>query len=95
MRFQIDDDFSADAVISERARAGQTFHIRRNHVGTGMTLTAITRYFAWQPEFMEGYHRHWRVDCFVRRHALAPEPMPLGEKLVTALVREALCEEPI
>jgi hypothetical protein len=95
MGFQINEHFSADGVISERSRAGRIFHIRRNRVGSGMILTAVARYFVWQPEFVEGYHRHWRVDCFVQRHVLAPEPMPLGEALVNALIRERLCDEPI
>jgi hypothetical protein len=77
------------------ARAGQIFHIRRYPSSKGMTLTGIARYFVWKPSFIEGYNRYWRVDCFVKVHPLAPEPMMLGEALVAALVRENLCAEPI
>ncbi len=58
-------------------------------------LTPVARYFVWQPEFVEGFHKYWRVDCFVRQHRLSPEPTHLGEALVAALVREGLCAEPI
>ena len=72
------------------------YHVRRNASGSGMTLTPVALYFAWQPEFIEGFNRHWRVDCFVARHQLAPrEPILLGQALVAALIREHRCDEPI
>jgi hypothetical protein len=59
-------------------------------------LTPVALYFAWQPDFVEGYNRYWRVDCFVKRHPLSPrEPMLLGQALIAALIRENLCDEPI
>jgi hypothetical protein len=93
-RFPITDAFEADCVVSEAARAGLIYHVARNATG-GATFTPIARYFVWRPEFVEGYHKYWRVDCFVRRHKLSPEPMWLGESLVAALVREQLSSEPI
>jgi hypothetical protein len=94
LRFDLDDVFSADCVSADTVRAGQIYH-KRHYTGGGCTLTGIARYFAWRPEFVEGYHSHWRVDCFVKRHALAGEPMQIGEALVAALIREGLCTEPI
>jgi hypothetical protein len=95
-RFDINADFSADCTIAEKSRSGEVYHIRRNASGSGRTLTPVARYFAWQPDFTEGYNRHWRVDCFVMRHPLAPrEPTLLGQALIAALIREDLCDEPI
>jgi hypothetical protein len=93
-RFAVTESFNADCVVSEAARAGEIYHIARNSFG-GAMLTPIARYFVWKPEFVEGFHEHWRVDCFVRQHKLSPDPMGLGEALVAALVREKLCDEPI
>jgi hypothetical protein len=93
-RFNLDTNFSADCVVTDNARAGELYHVARNAAG-GATLTPIARYFVWQPEFVEGCNRYWRVDCFVRQHALSPDPLELGESLVAALVREGLCAEPI
>jgi hypothetical protein len=93
-RFRVTDTFNADCVISEAARAGLIYHVARNSAG-GAMLTPIARYFVWKPEFTEGYHKHWRVDCFVYQHRLSPDPMSLGESLVAALIREQLCSEPI
>lgn len=93
-RFDIDKKFSADCIVTEGGRAGQLYHVARNS-GGGATHTPIAYYFVWRPEFTEGINRHWRVDCFVRKHALSPDPMELSESLVSALVREGLCAEPI
>jgi hypothetical protein len=95
-RFDISQDFSADCTIADKSRSGQIYHTRRNASGSGQNLTPVALYFAWQPEFIEGYNRHWRVDCLVKRHPLAPtEPILLGKALVASLVREGLCDEPI
>ena len=94
-RFDLNPEFSADCTIAEKSRSGEVYHIRRKASGSGMTLTPVARYFAWQPDFIEGFNRHWRVDCFVTRHPLAPnEPISLGQALVAALMRENLCNEP-
>jgi hypothetical protein len=66
-RFPVTDTFQADCVVSEAARAGKIYHVVRNASG-GAMLTPIARYFVWQPEFVEGFHKHWRVDCFVYQH---------------------------
>ena len=93
-RFDLNKKFSADCVVTDNARAGELYHVARNSAG-GATLTPIARYFVWRPEFVEGFNGYWRVDCFVRQHALSPDPMELGESLVAALIREGLCSEPI
>jgi hypothetical protein len=93
-RFPVTDDFEADCVTGQTALAGEIYHLARNSSG-GATLTPVARYFAWHPEFVEGFHKHWRVDCFVRRHQLSPGPFALGEALVPALIREGICSEPI
>jgi hypothetical protein len=95
-RFDLNADFSANCTIADKSRSGVLYHVRPNVIGSGATLTGVARYFAWQPDFIEGYNRYWRVDCFVRRHSLAPsEPLVLGRALVAALIRENLCAEPI
>jgi len=68
--------------------------VERNAEG-GALLTPVARFFAWRPEYVEGFHEHWQVDCYVRVHELAPEPIILGRSLVGALLREGLCQEPI
>jgi hypothetical protein len=93
-RFSLTDSLDADCVLANTARAGEVYHVERNSTGSA-ALTPVARYFAWRPEFIEGFHAYWRVDCFVRIHALSPDPMKMGEALVAALLRESLCAEPI
>ena len=95
-KFDLDPDFSADCTIADKSRSGEVYHVRRNASDSGKTLTPVARYFAWQPDFVEGFNRHWRVDCFVTRHPMVLcEPILLGQALVAALIRENLCDEPI
>jgi hypothetical protein len=95
-RFDLNADFSADCTIAEKSRSGTVYHVRIRNDAGGKMLTPVALYFAWQPDFVEGYNRHWGVDCFVKRHPMAPvEPMILGKALIAALKRENLCEEPI
>jgi hypothetical protein len=82
-RFDLNPDFAADCTIADKSRSGVVYHARRNASGSGTTLTPVARYFAWQPDFIEGCNRHWRVDCFVTRHRLSPrKPISLGQALV-------------
>jgi hypothetical protein len=79
-RFDLNPEFSADCTVAEKSRSGQIYYVRRHATGSGAMLTGVARYFAWRPDFIEGYNRYWRVDCFVTRHPLAPgEPMALGQ----------------
>lgn len=93
-RFSLTEELDADCVLSDTARAGEVYRVQRNPAG-GVLLTPIARYFVWRPEFIEGFHKYWRVDCFVREHPLAPAPGKLGEALVDALLREGLCDQPL
>ena len=93
-RFSLNASFDADCVITDASRVGEIYHVARNSAG-GAILTPIALYFVWRPEFVENFNPYWRVDCFVRKHKLAPRPMVLGEDLVSSLTKEKLCEEPI
>jgi hypothetical protein len=73
---------------------GQVCQVAVNSSG-GTNSTPVARCFAWHPLFAENFHEHWRVDCFVRRNDLAPEPIAVGEALVLALLHKGLCSEPI
>ena len=63
-RFDLSKKFSADCVVTDKARAGELYHVARNSVGSGATLTPIARYFVWQPEFVEGFNAHFAA-CLV------------------------------
>src|SRR5262245_9510292 len=94
VRFSISPDLDAACVVSGESLAGEVFRVERNQSG-GATLTPIARVFAWRPAYEENIRPHWRVDCFVRNHPLAPEPKSLGEAFAKALLREAICTEPL
>ena len=94
IRFAITPNHDADCVVAEDSRIGELYHVVRNSAG-GATMTPIARYYVWKPQFIEGFHEHWRVDCFVRQHKLAPDPKTIGEALVQALKTQELCDEPI
>ena len=94
MRFAISPEFDAACVITPGAVSGEVYHVARNSAG-GADFTAVARFFAWRPDYVEGCHEHWRVDCFVRVHVCSPEPKRLGSELAEALLRESLCTEPL
>ncbi len=95
VRIQINDNLDADCVKEEATRIGEVYHVQRNRSG-GALLTPIARYFAWRPiMYSEGFHEHWRIDCFVRRHELAPDPQYVAKELTAAMIGNGLCEEPI
>ncbi len=93
-KFAISEKFEADYVEEEKSRIGEVYFIERNSSG-GAMLTPIARFFAWRPASTEGFHPHWRVDCFVRQHKLAPEAGWLGKALTEALIQNDICERPI
>ena len=50
-------------------------------------MTPIARYFAWKPEFVEGFHGHWRVDCSIRMNKSTRSGMhPLAPKAPTEML---------
>jgi len=63
-RFDLNTDFSVDCTIAEKSRSGTIYRVLIRNAAGGKMLTPVALYFAWQPDFVEGYNRHWRVDCF-------------------------------
>ena len=84
---------AAFAVLYSRIHAPHLYRERK--CPQGHVVTPIARFFAWRPVHPEGYHPHWRVDCFVRVHELSPEPKMLGKALAKGLLQEAICTEPL
>ena len=93
-RFAISDKFEANFVEDESSRSGEVYFVERNN-GGGANLTPIARFFAWRPEYIEGSHPHWRIDCFVRKHTLAPNAKWLGKALTEAIIQNGICDPPI
>jgi hypothetical protein len=65
--------------------------------GTGQYSTISTmvgRFHTWRPDIPpEGYHPHWRRDCYVLDEGLAPDW--LTKLLADALVGRGAVSEPI
>jgi hypothetical protein len=94
-QLNIDPSFYITASADGTFHSGRVFHISRNSSG-GSTSTPVGYYFVWRPDIgAEGYHLHWRVDCFVRDHQLAPSPRWLGTVLADALLSTASVSEPL
>lgn len=93
-RFAVDASYEAWYQPDEAFGSGELHHVARNRSG-GTNLTPIARFFCTRPEFTEGFNQHWRVDCFVRSHELAPDPQWAGKALAAALKREGYCSEPL
>jgi hypothetical protein len=93
-KFTVTSTLEAGAIVSSNLVAGEIYFVEHNPHG-GSNSTPVARYFAWKPETSEGFHAHWRIDCFLRKHKLSPKPLPTGEALVAALVKEQLCDEPM
>jgi hypothetical protein len=94
MRFAIAPTLDAACLINADFVSGEVHHVERNAAG-GATFTPIARFFAWRPVYVENFHLHWRVDCFVRVHELSPEPKLVGKALAKGLLNEAICTEPL
>ena len=93
-RFSLGSTYEADCQEGTQCHSGEIYHAARNAQGGGV-LTPVARYFCWHPRFAEGFNKHWRVDCYVREHPLAPDAEWAGKALVTALIGQQLCSEPI
>jgi len=91
----LDPKFFARSDAEGRFQNGEIFHIKRNSQG-GTVSTPIARYFTTRPEIgAEGYHPHWRIDCTVRDHGLAPAEDWLARRLVDALLERGAVTEPV
>ncbi len=88
-------DFEASLPLLDQTLAGEVFHVTRPSAGGGAILTPIARYYCYRLEFIENFNKHWRIDCYLRDHPLAPDHRFLGERLAEALVREGLITEPV
>jgi hypothetical protein len=93
-RSEVIAEYEADCSQVEGARTGEVYHVARTSAG-GRRLTPIARYFAFRKAFYECFHEHWRLDCLVRTHRLAPPPAILGEALARSLLREGICTQPL
>ena len=94
-KFDLDRQFWAMGDESGQTRIGEIHHISRNKTGDGSVSTPVCRYYVWRPEYTEGVHPYWRIDCFVREHPLAGEPSELAKMLASQMIKHGLIEEPI
>ena len=93
-RFPIMPGYDGICDLLQDARVGEVYHVVYNSAG-GSNSTPIARFFASRPKFIEGFNAHWRLDCFVREHALAPDPALLGDALLQALIANRVLEVPV
>jgi hypothetical protein len=94
LRFTIAPTLDAACQITPEFISGEVYQVDRNSAG-GAIFTPVARFFAWRPDHPEGYHPHWRVDCFVRLHESSPEPKGIGKALAKGLLKENICTEPL
>jgi hypothetical protein len=73
---------------------GEAFHVERNDHG-GSLWTPVASYFVWRKQPRDGYHRHWRIDCFVKDNPRSPEPEYLAKRILMALVDRGVVSEPV
>lgn len=91
----LDPSFYITTNANGNFHSGIVFHVSRNTSG-GSTSTPVAYYFVWRPDVgVEGYHLHWRIDCFVHDHQLAPVPRWLGTTLADALLNAGSVSEPL
>jgi hypothetical protein len=73
---------------------GEAFHVERNDRG-GSLWTPVAAYFVWRQQPRDGYHRHWRIDCFVEDNPRSPDPEYLAKRILAALVDRGVVSEPV
>lgn len=75
--------------------SGEVYHIVKNRHG-GSISTPIARFFVSSPPLsVEGFNDHRRVDCYVRKHELAPEQRWLAKRLTDSLIERGVVTQPI
>jgi hypothetical protein len=94
MRFSIAPTCDAACLIDSEFVSGEVYHVEWNSAG-GANFTPIARFFARRRVHPEGFHAHWRVDCFVRVHELSPEPKVIGKELAKGLLQKGICTAPL
>ncbi len=92
---KLSSKYDADYFISDKSIFGEIYHVNRNLLGSGCTQTPIARYYGTRPEFIEGFHPHWSIHCYVRIHKLSPSPEKIAPLLVSALLSNSIIEKPI
>jgi hypothetical protein len=92
-RFDLDETYRAEADEALETRIGEIFHVLRHRVGSGSVSTPVARFFVWRPIII-GTNPHWRIDCFIRNHALADDPEKLAKLLTDKLQELGLVDLP-
>jgi hypothetical protein len=94
IKFDLSPQFHAIADRSGLA-SGEVHHVERNRDG-GSISTPVARFFVSAPPLVaEGPHRHKRLDCFVRKHELAPRSDWLARRLAETLIEQGAIHQPI
>jgi len=93
-RFTIDQNTHATIVQGDQFFSGEVFSLARNRFG-GSDSVPIAKFFGTRPLYAEGSNPHWRIDCLVRNQTLALSPEQIGKALLSALIGNKFCEEPI
>jgi hypothetical protein len=92
-------DLSAEYYVQSdeegRFQHGELYHISRNSSG-GSVSTRVGMFHVWRRKLHpEGYFPHFRVDCYVTNHGLAPDPAWIARALLDTLMQQGFVAEPI
>lgn len=90
-QFALNDEFETDSNEISGAIIGELFHV----ANSTNVRTPVGLFFAWHPVFVEGFNKHWHVDCYVRRTPLAKSAEAIGAALVAALIEQEMCNRPL
>ncbi len=92
-------ELDADHVLQPAGEDGtyiisEAFHVERNDSG-GSLWTPVAICFLWRKQPHDGFHRHWRIDCYVKETPRSPEPEYLAKLVLKALLARGVVSEPI
>jgi hypothetical protein len=94
-RLDLSPQFYAIADHSGLA-SGVVYHVERIRGGGGSLSTPVAQFFVSTPPLVaEGFHPHQRLDCFVRKHELAPRGDWLTKRLADLLIEQGVIHQPI